>query len=266
MLDASQVNLNQSLSRYIPSLTQLIGDRDFAWVDINRRFIEFMTGRLNDYRAGGNFLQVPITFYDVVSQAMLENRKYVYLFTYFNNMLSELNSTLPENKKHLLRGIVKSMLTNWDMKFLNFVGELSVLNNLLKTSFQLDQVEEIMENGKRIDFTVRAAGDRLERIEVVNIYLDNAEAYEDERLEKFVKGKLSEKYLDKTKNELQQAITLVPVLWGTHAMLLRLKTIFSGRDILPGLPVHEPMAYSCLISETTYYIKFSKLSNVFSID
>lgn len=265
MIDYSQVNIHDSLKRHLPSLTSLVGDRDFAWVLINRKFIEHMAGRHDDYVGGGNHLLVPINFYDVITQTLLGNGNYHYLFTYFDNVLKELNQHIPEDKKFLVRGILKNMLINMDMRFLNFVGELSILNNLIKTGFRLEKVEELLPNGKRVDFTVQSAQGITEMVEVVNIFLEGAEEYDDGRLIQFVKGKLLNKYKDQSKNELAIPFTLVPVLWGTHSMLLRLKNLYDQHLNLTSENIHEPMAYSCIIYGNRFNIKFSKLSNVFVI-
>lgn len=61
-IDASHVNIKATLANYMPPLVEFIGNMDFAWSTVNKRFIEHMVKRHEDYIVGGNYLQVPITF------------------------------------------------------------------------------------------------------------------------------------------------------------------------------------------------------------
>jgi len=48
-------------------------------------------------------------------------------------LFEELADILDEREKILIKGNIFGMLTNMDLKYLNFLGELSVLHRLKKT-------------------------------------------------------------------------------------------------------------------------------------
>lgn len=198
---------------------------------------------------------------------MLGNGNYQYLYIYFRNILIELKDNVPENRKHYVRSILKNVLLKWDTEFLNFICELSVLNNLIKTGFRLEKVEEKMENSKGMDFTVIDQDGKAVLIEVVNFSLEPVQGYDDDRLVRWLTGKQMDKYNDQAKDGLKRKFTLVPVLWGTHVVLKRIKDLYETRLDLTAMNIHEPMAYSCLIlKDKSYRINFSRIRNIFIID
>ena len=117
--DTSQVDLKSKLQLHLPILITLMGDNSFAWDGVNRLFIEKYSIRHAKYVAANNYLQVEINFFDVISQTLLGNRNYLPLYTYFKRLMEELDMQLTSRNKVLLSGTFRSLLTNWDLKFLN---------------------------------------------------------------------------------------------------------------------------------------------------
>lgn len=266
VIDSSQVDVKAKLTQHLPSLLQLMGNNPFKWDEVNAIFIEKFTKRYEEYIADNNYLQVEITFYDVITQKLSGNHKYLYLFTYFDNLLIDLNKYLPDKKKSLLSGTFWHLLTNWDLKFLNFIGELSVLNNLLKSGYELEMVEEKMPNGKRMDFKVKSTTGKMILVEVVNIHLPDKGDKTDKQLVKSIRRKLVAKVNMKSKKSLINTVFhLVPVLWGKHQMLLKVKDLYDTHLDLQHLNIYEPVAYSCFIYENQYIIKFGSLKTLLNI-
>ena len=244
-LDTSQVDLKSKLQLHLPVLVTLIGNTPFAWDDVNRLFIEKFARRHANYVSANNYLQVEINFFDVISQTLLGNRKYIPLYTYFKKLLEELDMQLTPEKKILLSGTFRSLLTNWDLKFLNFIGELSVLNNLLKSGYQLGAVEEEMPNGKHMDFTVISQNRNKVLVEVKNIRLHNGEDKTDKQLVSQIKRKLTRKVNAKSKNGLPDIVFhTVAVIWAPHKVLLRGKALYDPKLNMLHLNFLEPVAYA----------------------
>lgn len=263
-IDSSKVDLKARLAEHLPSLLQLMGDKPFAWRDVNKKFIRHFTKRVQDYVANGNFLQKEINFYDVISQRLLGNSNYLPLFTYFDNLLKELNMYVAHEKKELLSGTFWNLLTNLDLDFLHFVGELSVLNNLVKSGYTLESVETPLPHGKRIDFTMKNANNKSVLVEVVNIRLWSAEDKADEQLVRFIQGKLLDKVNDKAREDPANIIFhIVPVLWGSHKMLIRIKDLYDEHLNMHHLNINEPVAYGCFTYSNQFIVKFATLKTLF---
>lgn len=264
--DTSQVDLKAKLQLHLPVLITLMGDTPFTWVDVNRLFIEKYSIRHENYVAANHYLVVEINFFDVISQALLGNRNYLLLYTYFKRLMEELDMQLAPEKKALLSGTFRSLLTNWDLKFLNFIGELSVLNNLLKSGYQLDIVEEEMPNGKHMDFTVINQNGNKALVEVRNIHLHEGGDKTDRQLVSKIKRKLTRKINTKSKNGLPGIVFhIVPVIWAPHKVLLRLKALYDQNLNMLHLNILEPVAYACFTYENDYVIKFGSVKSLFDL-
>lgn len=171
---------------------------------------------------------------------------------------------LAPEKKALLSDTFRSLLTNWDLKFLNFIGELSVLNNLLKSGYQLNTLEEEMPNGKHMDFTIINQNGNKVLVEVRNIHLHEGEDKTDKQLVSKIKRKLTRKVNAKSKNGLAGIVFhTVPVIWAPHKVLLRLKALYDQNLNMLHLNVLEPVAYACFTYENDYVIKFGSVKTIF---
>lgn len=262
--DTSQVDLKSKLQLHLPVLVSLIGDMPFAWEDVNRLFIEKYSIRYANYIAANNYLQVEINFFDVISQTLLGNRNYFPLYTYFKKLLEELDMQLTPEKKVLLSGTFRSLLTNWDIKFLNFIGELSVLNNLLKSGYHLEAAEEEMPNGKHMDFSLIGHNKSKVLVEVRNIHVHNGDDKSDKQLVRQIKRKLTRKVNAKSEHGLPGIVFhIVPVIWAPHKILLRLKSLYDSNLNMLHLNILEPVAYACFTYENDYVIKFGSLRTLF---
>ncbi len=263
VFDTSQVDLKAKLEQHLPVLISFIGNMPFAWFDVNRLFIEKYAVRYAKYLAANNYVKVEINFYDVISQTLLGNKNYLPLYTYFTKLLEDLDVRLSREKKALLADTFRSLLTNWDLKFLNFIGELSVLNNLLKSGYKLEMVEEEMPNGKHMDFTLQNERGNKIFVEVCNVQLHDMENKTDQQLVKNVKRKLTKKINAKAKNGLPGIVFhIVPVLWAPHKVLLRVKELYDQNLNMVHLHILEPVAYSSFTYENEYVIKFGSLKTL----
>jgi len=88
--------------------------------------------------------------------------------------LYDLNSNngLPNDLKGRIRGIVGNVLSNFDYNYLNFWGELAVLNAITSKKIGvLNYIEFRLANGKHVDFVITNKNGEIYYIEVVSVNL-----------------------------------------------------------------------------------------------
>lgn len=244
----------------MPSLLTLIGDKPFAWSLVNKGLLRHNKERLNRLIASDFALQEDINFYDVIDQYKGGNQKYRALYEYFDGLLVQLNRQMPKEKKELLLTTLYSMLTSFNIDFLHFVGELSVLNKLLSEGYQLMCVEEIMPHGKRVDFTMQAPNSSTLRIEIVNLRLWSQKEKSDHDIVRFLQGKILGKLNDKTQNNVTNHIFYtIPVMWGSVQMLRRVRDLYEPHLNMQKIAVIEPVAYASICYDETPQIWFGSL-------
>ena len=100
--------------------------------------------------------QIEACIYDTIVQAN-KNIPQAYRYLHFiNKLCGELSGLLTEKEKKLIRKNVYNMLVSFDLKYLNFFGEILVLNSLMKTKqYRLHDVEMKLSNGKEVDFVLK---------------------------------------------------------------------------------------------------------------
>jgi hypothetical protein len=139
------------------------------------------------------------------------------MLIFFQNLLQELSAHLDLEGKKKIKRTLYNLLIEMDLNYLNYIGELAVLNIFLwKGSYRLHAIESPLGNGNGADFSLEpAGGGENVLIEVVSIrprtYPETAA-----KLKMFIEGKLLEKVKKKTKGNMTYlTFRLVPVIWGT---------------------------------------------------
>ena len=249
-----------NLAFFVPSLIEFIGAMDFPWDRIDLLFSQKLEERKKTFNedlikatAAGQetnendfSIIVESTIYDMIVLAKKGNPTANGYLDFLKKLFEELTDNLTAHEKVLVRSNVKSMLTSFDMKYLNFLGEIAVLNNLIKSKiYRLETIEEKLSNGKAIDFKLRMTeSETTHLIEVLNIHLDFKKIDPNPVLiEKFLRDRIAAKILDKTKNLLvYPGLILIPVLWG-ESKALKIYNDFYKRTPLKIVNTIEPCGY-----------------------
>lgn len=260
--------IQERLKIYTPYLFKLIEGQDIAWKDINKNFtIDFEENKRKFFENGG-YLKVEMTFYQLISSALNNRAEAIHLFIYINVVFKGLAEHLSEPQRRMVGTIVRNLLKNFTLDYMNSLGELFVLNKLIITgSYRLDNVEYKMSNGKRVDFNLYSYElKRNQFVEIVNIRLDASKLESDTS----IKNYLLKKFWDKISNQTRKFTSdfdflVVPVLWGAAKDLEKVSKFYKNANSIQIHGVAEPFAYCCWadeLGENTRY-EFDRISELF---
>src|SRR5450432_458480 len=227
------LDLKNNLKKYIPSLFEMLNDDRIRWAEISRKFQETYDARLVQYNQKGS-LRVAASFFDVISAALNKQKSAIRLLDYFQKLFEEISGRLSFKQKQQLKSTVYNLLIINDTQYLHFIGELSVLNQLIKSgNYVFQETEFNLGNGKSVDFHFkdkRTGKDIL--IEVYNIILDR-DLKGDEQIKKFLTHRLTQKINNKTKGRTDLLnFELVPVIWATSENLQRFSNFYKSGHII----------------------------------
>jgi len=257
-----------NLEIFLPALVELVDFRDFPWDKIDQAFTAKWQERT--IASKGEPMIVEASIYDVIIGAKKGKREAIGLLDFFNKLFEELVDNLTPPEKVLVRSSVKSMLKALDSKYLNFVGEIGVLNNMIKSGgYRLNAIEQILQNGKSVDFKfTKTINGEIIMVEVVNIHLD-ADRVENNitAIDKFLTNKLAVKMADKKQNlTINEDIHLVPVLWGGWENIRIYSNYFRNNKLSLSFAV-EPIAYLQYNNRENYFEHhFKTVSHLFDKD
>jgi hypothetical protein len=233
-----------NIELYLPALVKLIDFDDFPWNKIDKAFSAKWEQRTIESK--GEKMLIEASVYDIIIEAKKNNRQAIGLLDFLNKLFEDLADILTPSEKMLVRSNAKSMLKAFDSKYLNFVGEMGVLNNLIKSgAYRLNGIEYKLPNGKSVDFKLTKTVKNEEiLVEIVNLHLD-ADRVEDDpmAIKKFLAHKLSTKMADKKQNLTNDVVLyLIPVLWGGWKEIKIYSDFFKNNQF--NIPdTLEPIAY-----------------------
>jgi hypothetical protein len=255
-----------NLLAYFPELMKLANGLNIDWNRIDKLFSKKIQDRIK--QGNGMPVTVEVTIYDIIVSIKKGDITAVGMMDFLNKMVRELSGRLSSDEKKLLKSNIQGVLINFDRKYLNFAGELAVLNNLLKSQkYTLKEVEVEMPNGKCIDFKLESINNNsITYVEVMNIHLDEKKVTEDEEaIHKFLKGRIEKKFAEKKdglKKDMQ--FFIVPVLWGGWEDI----KVYSDYFIKHPYPIQyaiEPVAHVRFTDGINYFDhRFGRVSGLFN--
>jgi hypothetical protein len=273
--------VKMNLSRNVPTLLEFIGDLDFPWDTIERKFSEDLKRREREWKekvqnliaaglsreeAENTTIRIEACVYHLIVQAIKGNDTSIGFLHFLELLFQELTDNLLPNEKLLIRTCVKNMLMKFDLKYHDFLGEIAVLNYFIKLkTYRLEGIEKRIELSKPIDFKLKCIrANQTVWIEVCNIHLDSEKVIEQpEAIEKFLRGRLTKK-LSAKKVCITEKLNynICPVLWGDARSLkfyneFFIKTKFKMDNVL------EPMAYLTYSYSNGYKHFFKPISSLF---
>jgi len=228
-----KLDIRGNLKRYIPSIFLLIDENKISWVGITKRFTKAFEKRKKEYYNNGMSLIVELDIYGLIIQAYEGQKDAQRLFVFLDNIFRSLGKRLNRKEKSLIRENMYNVLTNMDRNYLNFVGELAVLDYLVKREFTLLGAEVLLnpkaKTGVKADFCFHhKKTNKNLLIEVVNIHLSADQTKSRESVEYIFKRKVCKKY-NETAKDSSSSFWLIPVFWGFVEELEQVKMYFDKR-------------------------------------
>jgi hypothetical protein len=254
-----------NLEAYLPALAELADGRDFPWTKIDKLFQKKLDERTT--ASQGQSMEVEASLYDLIISLKKQETRAVGLLHFIERLAEELLNRLSLVEKQLISGNMKQLLLSFDSKYLNFLGELAVLNKLLKFSaYRLTAVERPLSNQKSIDFMLQnEETGRHVLVEVMSIHLNESRVVTDaEAIRKFLTHKLTKKVASKLTDLVDAPeFQLIPVIWGSCQAVQVYSDFFKAHALaLPN--VLEPVSLlNYHDGAGNYDCRFGSLSTLF---
>lgn len=214
-----EFDIENRLKIYFPILFELLDGNKINWKKAKKVF----TRKFQEYEARqaatNSGFRIEASFYNIISSAINKEPGAIRLLDFIQKLFEELTDGLNRPEKKLIKDNVFGFLTNMDMKYLNFLGELCVLNHLKRVSpYKLIDTEVLLipekKDGSKIDFKFLNTETKKDvLVEIVNIHLNEKNTADEVSIENMLTQKIGEKLLKKgiTQNK---GFNLIPVLWG----------------------------------------------------
>lgn len=265
--EKTSFDIKAGLEFYLPSVLKLIAG-DIRWTSLTKIFED----RFNDYAErynNGERFDLRATLYSISVSAANGVETNIQFLSFIDNVFKNLVTILTENEKQHIKTNVTNLL-QYDEGFLNYLGELCVLNCIMASGeYSLEKTEyKIKPDGKGIDFYFKNKKTQQDFfVEVVNIELRTDKLTDDDITTKFLTSKLQDKIADTDKSGITNYV-LVPVFWGGRddvSNTLKVKDFYerTGFNIDR---VEIPRVYMQLKSAQTTYNKFGSLLKCMTLD
>lgn len=254
--------VKENIKLYLPAIIKIVGD-DFDWDRIDKLF----TGEINKRieKAKEETLIIDVTIYDIIIEVKKGNKEAKRFLSFFQRLLEELSINLSLVELKLIKKNIRDFLTRFDQKYLDYVGELAVINNLIKSkTYRLENIETKLISGKSIDFEIKnIENGQPYFVEVTNIHLVHEKVEnDDEKIEAFLNHRLTSKINSKMSDI---NFYLIPVLWGGWRDI-KIYSDYFMRNKMHISSVLEPLAYVTFYDpkkETFYLHRFTSVSKLF---
>jgi len=225
MYGPSNFDIRGHLRIRFPEFFQLLGKNSIPWHKVNRAYARQAAVHRERLERTGSTFVIGASFYQIITLTAQGDPEAARNYDYIKLLFLELHESLSEFERKEIKDALYGMLTNVNMDFRNFLGELSVLNLLKRTSYTLLQTERPLipsePKGVSIDFHVRNKDKKEYLIEVVNFRLDEDNTKSNDAIEALLQEKIKGKLLA-TGILRSKAFYLYPVVWGNWEHILRL--------------------------------------------
>lgn len=261
--------LKLNLSFYLPALMEYTTDIDIDWDSIDKRLKNEYDKRITELeKENKESIKVQATIYDIIIEAKKDNKQAIRYLHFMNSLFSELTLNTDATERKILKKNIENFLNQMNMDYVNYLGEIAVINNLLaQKTYKLEGIEEPISNGKNIDFKLRKTSDNtIVLLEIESIHLDDDRVEDDEeKIRTFITGRFMRK-INKKKRNLTHNLNLyfVFVMWGGWRSL-KIYSDYFKKNKTNIENVHEPVAYLLFSNDDTGFFvnRFGKVSNLF---
>ena len=255
------------LKSYIPSLFELLEDNELNWKTIEKRFEGKFTELEKKYEQTGKPVTTKASFYGIITAAIQGENSALYLFDFIDKLFQELTDNLTTSERKLIKKNIFDLLVSMDEKYLNYLGELALLNQIIKSgNYRLLDVEEPLgskNEGSSVDFKLLNTNSMSEMlVEVVNVHLTDNNTKNSYEIQRLLEQKLREKYL-KTAKKSTIEFHLAPILWGSHKWIKRILDHYQNESVT----LRNILTPSCFIpftdSKGNSVYKFGTIDTIF---
>ena len=229
----TKFDIENRLRIYFPILFELLNSSKIDWRKVEQTFSKKYTQYKNRFDNANSAFPVEASFYNIITSSIKMEPGAILLLDFIQKLFEELTERLNEKEKKLIKPNIFGFLTNIDMKYLNFLGELAVLNHLKRAlPIELVNTEEPLiptkKNGTKIDFHfLNTDTNKKYLIEIVNIHLTESNTINDEAIGRLLHQKIGEKLL-KTGIKESNVFQLIPILWGNWREIKAIEIYFEN--------------------------------------
>jgi len=235
------------LKQHMPSLLDLLGEQRISWTSVNRQLEKHIIAIREEYKLTQTIIRKDANFHTIIKNKIIGNCQSDGMFDFYNKLFSSLNKILTKEEKKPIHRIVKSILTETNKDYLNFIGELATLNKFMQTGeYNLGNIEEVIHSDQKItaDILLQRKVDKIEvLIEVLNLHLEIKEFENFESLECYLTSKFNKKISDKKLLDTNKIIFIQPVVWTIDDKQLKFICEFYSNTHFKIDKVITPMSY-----------------------
>ncbi len=243
------------MKMYLPNLFEFISEKEFE------QYLRKSYKHSEEHGGGtpnNNFL---VTFFKIIKEQRTNSSSEIRNeFGYFNFLLGKFKEF---GNARDFKNLILSTLNNFKSNnFKHILGEIAACVDLShKANFM--KYEKVLENGKSIDFHFEKDNQDF-YIDVISMDFDTTK-YEKENFQKFLDGRLLQKFESKSanlKDETKKQILIYPILYGFTVEIIKeqeeyLKSIHLARFPQKGFQSFEPKCFGNI--QGTFF-------NLFTID
>lgn len=243
------------MKMYLPNLFEFISEKEFE------QYLRKSYNHSEEHGGGTPYNNFSVTFFKLIEEHRFNSSSEIRNeFGYFNFLLGKFKEF--GNAKDF-KNLIISTLNNFKANnFKHILGEIAAYVDFTnKATFV--KYEKVLDNGKSLDFHFEE-GKQDFYIDVVNIDFE-ASKYEKENFQKFLDGRLLQKFESKSINLCDEAkthIVIYPILYGFTVEIIKeqveyLKSIHLSKFSKNGFQSLEPKCFGNI--HGTFF-------NLFSID
>jgi hypothetical protein len=211
------------LKHHSPEIFEIISETRVDWRKLGENYKERYERLLAQHETEGVAIY-QASIYEILMYASDGRQDALYVQTYFKETIKRLKTILSDQELKFIADNITGVVTNLDMTYLNFIGELGFLVIIkTQTKWILTGTEIKNEVQKRIDFEFKTENDRQIKVEIMNIHLTKEINEDNDGINKFLTKRIGDKKTEKTKKNLSKVDFLIaPVIWGPHAELRKI--------------------------------------------
>lgn len=267
-MKTNQSLFKETLSHNVPDLFNLLDGQNISWSSIESNILKQNTQRLKESKSSGKDFKIEMNFYDLILKVIDEDFESTRFFVYIIGVLRLFNEYLSTNEKILVSRIIRKLLKDLTLDYIHYIGELFVLDILLRNHpYTLTEIEYKLNNGKCIDFHFTTKENEQVFVEVMNIRLDPMKLNSHREIREYLRSKYLSKIEDKmTGVEWSFELIIVPVLWGSLEDLRKVYNFYRNGTGLRINGVTEPYSYCCKTHPNIEQpiFRFSEISILFN--
>jgi len=245
-------NIEAAIKRYIPSLIQLLGDNNISWTAANKKLEKHLNKVATDIEENDDIVVVDANFYSIVTNKVENKPDSDAMFDFYDSIFESLNNCLNTSEKKLIGKTILNILTEMSRNYLNFIGELAVLN-FYKNMFQFDLIgveEKYNPNSEiSVDFLFSSKNKKgTLLLEVQNLHLETNDFKSRDNLVYWLESKYDKKRNSKLINK-EDKILIQPVIWTKNKEQMKMLEEIYDKNEIKAKNVNIPLGYATFLTK-----------------